>query len=78
MLGLWQEILLSIPSGSAGNFLCQHPLLVIHQSCPSQVYFGPTSVKTLCNTDVTVFSLYQANLYESHLAHILKALLARN
>jgi hypothetical protein len=32
----------------------------------------------LCNTDVTVFSLYQANLYESHLAHILKALLARN
>jgi hypothetical protein len=70
--------LLSISSGSAGNFLCQHPLLVIHQSCPSHVHFGLTGVKTFCNIDVIGFSLYQTNLYESHLAHILKAPLTRN
>jgi hypothetical protein len=57
MLDLWQGILLSISSESAGTFLCQHPLFMIHLSCPSEVHFGLAGVKTLCNIDVIGFSL---------------------
>jgi hypothetical protein len=49
-------ILLSKSSESAGIFLRQDPLLIIHPSSPKG-HFGLTYVKILCNIDVIDSSL---------------------